>query len=70
MTIEVAMLKERFESLLKFYGEEKIRIDEIKTNERGNDMVYFDITVSNPFDIIEIFSAGVSYGINMALPKS
>jgi hypothetical protein len=65
MTIEVAMLKERFDSLFSKYSEEKIKV--IST---GGDFIRFDITISNPFDVIEIFSAGVSYGINMALPKS
>lgn len=65
MTIEVVMFKERFDSLPKYYDEKKIRVISIE-----NDFVKFEITVSDGVDIIEIFSAGVSYGINMGIPKA
>ena len=64
MTIETIMFKERFDSLPKYYDEKKIRVISIE-----NDFVKFEITVSDGVDIIEIFSAGVSYGINMGIPK-
>ena len=65
MTIETIMFKERFDSLPKYYDEKKIRVISIE-----NDFVKFEITVSDGVDIIEIFSAGVSYGINMGIPKA
>jgi hypothetical protein len=58
------MLSDRFEYLAKCYNEKAIK--EISREMEGDDVfVKFEITVSSPFDILEIFSAGAKYGIYM-----
>jgi hypothetical protein len=59
------MLADRFESLFKYYSEEKIKVISREVDERNEEFVKFEITVSSPFDILEIFSAGAKYGIYM-----
>ena len=65
MTHTVVMLADRFEALLKFYSEEKIKVISREMDEKNEEFVKFEMTVSSPFDIIEIFSAGARYGIYM-----
>jgi len=59
------MLADRFESLLKYYDEKKIKVISREVDDSGWKYVKFEMTVSSPFDILEIFSAGVKYGIYM-----
>jgi hypothetical protein len=61
----VMMLADRFESLLKYYDEKKIKVISREVDDSGWEYVKFEMTVSSPFDILEIFSAGVKYGIYM-----
>jgi len=64
MTHTLVMLSDRFEYLAKCYNEKAIK--EISREMEGDDVfVKFEITVSSPFDILEIFSAGAKYGIYM-----
>jgi hypothetical protein len=65
MTHTVMMLADRFESLLKYYDEKKIKVISREVDERDEVFVKFEMTVSSPFDILEIFSAGTRYGIYM-----
>ncbi len=64
MTHTVVMLADRFEALLKFYDEKKIKMISRETDSE-NEFVKFEIIVSSGLDIIEIFSAGTKYGIYM-----
>ena len=65
MTHTVMMLADRFESLLKYYDEKKIKVIFREVDDSGWEYVKFEITVSSPFDVLEIFSAGARYGIYM-----
>jgi len=65
MTHTVIMLADRFEGLLKYYDEKKIKVISREIDERDGEFVKFEMTVSSPFDILEIFSAGTRYGIYM-----
>jgi len=65
MTHTVMMLADRFESLLKYYDEKKIKVIFREVDDSGWEYVKFEMTVSSPFDILEIFSAGTRYGIYM-----
>lgn len=69
MTHTVVMLADRFEVLLKFYSEEKIKVISREIDEE-REYVKFEMVVSSAYDIIEIFSAGARYGINMDLSGS
>ncbi len=60
ITTTLVMMPERFECLAKFYKESKIKV-----LKRDNEFVTFEITVSDPFDILEIFHSGTNYGIYM-----
>jgi hypothetical protein len=64
MTHTVVMLADRFEGLLKYYDEKKIRVIS-REMDKENEYVKFEMTVSSAYDIIEIFSAGAKYGISM-----
>jgi hypothetical protein len=59
------MLADRFEYLVKGYNEKVIKEISREVDERDEVFVKFEITVSSPFDVLEIFSAGVKYGIYM-----
>jgi hypothetical protein len=61
----MVMLADRFESLLKCYDEKKIKMISREIDERNEEFVKFEMTVSSAFDILEIFSAGARYGIYM-----
>ena len=65
MTHTVVMLADRFESLFKYYSEEKIKVISREVDEKNNEFVKFEMIVSSAFDILEIFSAGAKYGIYM-----
>ena len=69
MTHTVMMLADRFESLLKYYDEKKIKVISREVDDLGWEYVKFEMTVSSPFDILEIFSAGAKYGIYMDVKK-
>jgi hypothetical protein len=59
------MLAERFKCLSSFYSEKMIKEISREVDEKNDEFVKFEITISSPFDIIEIFSSGVRYGITM-----
>jgi hypothetical protein len=63
ITTTLAMMPERFEGLTKFYNDSKIKV-----LKRDEEFVTFEITISDPFDILEIFSSGVRHGIYMNMP--
>ncbi len=65
MTYTLVMLVDRFEYLVKGYNEKSIKEISREVDERDEAIVKFEITVSSPFDILEIFSAGAKYGIYM-----
>lgn len=65
MTHTLVMLADRFEGLIKCYDEKKIKVISREIDERNEEFVKFEMTVSSAFDIIEIFSAGARYGIYM-----
>ena len=68
MTHTLVMLADRFEYLVKGCNEKAIK--EISREVEGDDVfVKFEITVSSPFDVLEIFSAGARYGIYMDVKK-
>ena len=63
-THELVMLLERYETLKKSYDSSLIK--EIGRNKEGIDIyVAFNITIRSRFDLLEIFHAGVQYGINI-----
>jgi hypothetical protein len=63
MKLEMTMMAQRYEYLKHFYNEKRLT-ETRKYSDQTGEYVDFDIEVDSPFDIIEIFSAGVSYGIN------
>ena len=65
MTHTLIMLADRFEALLKYYDEKKIKVISREKDEQSIEFVKFEMTVSSAFDVIEIFSAGTRYGIYM-----
>ena len=67
MTTETLVLgKKRFEVLFQNYDHSKIKeLSTVKDeNDKEAEFVTFEITVSNAFDILHLFHAGVSYGLN------
>ena len=62
-TIELVLLPERFDHLAKNYREEAINV-----LSRGDEFVTFEITIKGPWDVLDLFHSGVSYGINMMVP--
>ena len=64
MKFEMTMLTRRFEYLKELYNEKRITEIRKYSDETETDYVNFEIEVDSEFDIIEIFSAGVKYGIN------
>jgi len=64
MTHTVVMLADRFEGLLKYYDEKKIKVIS-REIDKENEYVKFEMTVSSAYDVIDIFSAGARYGIYM-----
>jgi hypothetical protein len=64
MTHTVVMLADRFEGLLKYYDEKKIKVIS-REIDKENEYVKFEMTVSSAYDVIDIFSAGAKYGISM-----
>jgi hypothetical protein len=62
-TIELVLLPERFEYLVKNYREEAINI-----LSRGDEFVTFEITIKGPWDVLDLFHSGIDYGINMMVP--
>jgi hypothetical protein len=64
-TIELVLLPERFECLAKYYREDAINI-----LSRGDEFITFEITIRGPWDILDIFHSGVSYGLNMIVPEA
>jgi hypothetical protein len=69
MTHTVVMLADRFEGLLKYYDEKKIKVIS-REMDKETEYVKFEMVVSSGFDIIEIFSAGARYGIFMDVKTS
>jgi len=63
VTATLSMMPQRFECLSKFYSESKIKI--LKKDE---EFVTFEIIISDPFDVLEIFHSGTTYGINIMVP--
>jgi len=61
--ITLSLLPERFEYLVKNYREDAINI-----LSRDKEFITFEITVRGPFDILDLFHSGVSYGLNMIIP--
>jgi hypothetical protein len=58
------MLADRFETLLKFYDEKKIKVAS-REIDKEEEYVKFEMVVSSAYDIIDIFSAGARYGISI-----
>jgi hypothetical protein len=63
MKFEMTMMAQRYEYLKDFYNEKRLT-ETKKYSDATGEYVNFEIEVDSPFDIIEIFSAGVKYGIN------
>lgn len=64
MKFEMTMMAQRYEYLKDFYNEKRLTEIRRYSDETNGEYVDFEIEVDSPFDIIEIFSAGVKYGIN------
>jgi len=62
-TIELSLLPARFEYLAKYYRE-----DAIKVLSRNEEFVTFEITIRGPWDVLDLFHAGVSCGIDLSVP--
>ena len=62
-TIELSLLPARFEYLAKNYREEAI-----KALSRNEEFVTFEITIRGPWDVLDLFHAGVSCGIDLSVP--
>jgi hypothetical protein len=62
-TIQLSLLPERFEYLVKNYREEAIKV-----LSRDGEFVTFEITIRGPWDVLDIFQSGVSYGIDISVP--
>jgi hypothetical protein len=62
-TIELSLLPKRFEYLVKYYRE-----DAIKVLSRNEEFVTFEITIRGPWDVLDLFHAGVSCGIDLSVP--
>jgi hypothetical protein len=62
-TFTLSLLPERFEYLVKNCNKEVINI-----LSRDEEFVTFEITIKGPFDILDIFHSGVSYGIDLVVP--
>jgi hypothetical protein len=62
-TIELSLLPARFEYLVKNYREEAIKV-----LSRNEEFVTFEITIRGPWDVLDLFHAGVSYGIDISVP--
>jgi hypothetical protein len=61
-TIELSLLSKRFEYLAKCYRE-----DAIKVLSRNEEFVTFEITIRGPWDVLDLFHAGVSCGIDLSV---
>jgi hypothetical protein len=61
-TIELSLLPARFEYLAKHYRE-----DAIKVLSRDKEFVKFEITIRGPWDVLDLFHAGVSCGIDLSV---
>ena len=61
-TIKLSLLPKRFEYLAKYYRE-----DAIKVLSRDNEFVTFEITIREPWDVLDLFHAGVSCGIDLSV---
>jgi hypothetical protein len=62
-TIELVLLSERFEYLVKRYRE-----DAIKVLSRNEEFITFEITIRGPWDVLDLFHAGISCGIDLSIP--
>jgi hypothetical protein len=62
-TIELSLLPKRFEYLAKHY-----RVDAINVLSRNEEFVTFEITIMGPWDVLDLFHAGVSCGIDLSFP--
>ena len=60
-TIELSLLPKRFEYLVKHY-----RVDAINVLSRNEEFVTFEITIMGPWDVLDLFHAGVSCGIDLS----
>ena len=60
-TIELSLLPKRFEYLAKHYRE-----DAIKVLSKNEEFVTFEITIRGPWDVLDLFHAGVSCGIDLS----
>ena len=60
-TIELSLLPKRFEYLAKHYRE-----DAIKVLSRNEEFITFEITIIGPWDVLDLFHAGVSCGIDLS----
>lgn len=61
-TIELSLLPKRFEYLAKHYRE-----DAIKVLSKNEEFVTFEITIKGPWDVLDLFHAGVSCGIDLSI---
>ena len=61
-TIELSLLPKRFEYLAKHY-----RVDAINVLSRNEEFVTFEITIKGPWDVLDLFHAGVSCGIDLSI---
>jgi hypothetical protein len=61
--IELSLLPERFETLARHY-----RPEYIKVLSKNEEFVTFEITISSAWDVLDLFHAGVSYGIDLSVP--
>jgi len=62
-TIELSLLSKRFEYLVKHYRE-----DAIKILSKNEEFITFEITIKGPWDVLDLFHAGVSCGIDLSFP--
>ena len=63
MKIECVMLKHRFEYVQREM-ENKVEITKEETDKRGEQWVYFNLTIEGSFDISDLFHAGTKCGLH------
>ncbi len=61
--IKLSLMPARFEYLVKHYRE-----DAINVLSRDEEFVTFEIIIRGPWDVLDLFHSGVSYGIDLSVP--
>jgi hypothetical protein len=63
MKLNLVLQKRRFDYLIKEFTD-RIEVTKESTDENNTDWVFFDIEILYPIDLLNIFHAGVSIGLD------